>query len=110
MGKKKIKEILEDDVQSKSNDEQNPTIFSTEGSSFTEDTPRETIENDYSEYINEESIVPQKKKLQIKQSFSSFMSEEKAISRWVVLRIGLIGMLTGAILGFMVAVMGIVKI
>ena len=34
-----------------------------------------------------------------KKTFLEFMSEEKALSRWIVLRIGLMGVLAGVTLG-----------
>ena len=37
-----------------------------------------------------------------------YMNEEKKISRWFVLRIGLIGALAGAILAFIFFMLGIV--
>jgi len=45
-----------------------------------------------------------------KKSFAEFMKEDKALNRWIVLRIALIGVLAGTILGFVISMMGIVKI
>jgi hypothetical protein len=86
---KKMKPTIEPDINSKSG-------------IFEEDKKLATIE--------EPKFTGGIKEVKEKRNLFQFMSEEKAISRWVVLRIGLLGMMAGAIMGFIVAMLGIIKI